>query len=294
MFKENDINEYVLINQTAYNYFYNNNKETVYVLVSSDDELDRYINLKSTITNDKIKINDNGAIITKQMADQLNVKKGDSINITNGENKVFKLIVDDIVYNYVSNYIYISSKYYKEIFNKDIKYNNIIINDVLNKDIDLNHYGIYMVNNTDDIISSFDIFIKSINTLILLIIICACLLAFAVLYNLTIINVNERKREIATFKVLGFNTKEIFIFIYRETFILSIFGILLGLGLGIFLHKYIILKAQTSGILFICNINWYSYILSTCLTIIFSLLVQLLINRTLKKIDMIDSLKSVE
>jgi putative ABC transport system permease protein len=115
-----------------------------------------------------------------------------------------------------------------------------------------------------------------------------------VLYNLTIINVSERKREIATFKVLGFYDKEISNYVYRETIILTIFGILLGLFLGIYLHKFIINTAETNNIMFLKQIKWYSYSLSAIITIIFSYIVQLIININLRKINMIDSLKSVE
>lgn len=295
LFIENNINNYLLINQNAYTYTSDGSKETVYVIVPQMiDELDNYISLKSEITKKDITISDDGCLITSGMAQTLGVKIGDNVIINDSDNKAYTLKVADIVYNYVSNYVYISHKYYEEIFNKPIKYNNIIIKGTIPKDVDLDPYDIYMINSTEDIISTFDTFIKSINNLIVLIIVCACLLAFAVLYNLTIINVNERKREIATFKVLGFNDREIFMFIYRETFILSIFGTLLGLVLGIFLHRFVISMAQTSSILFLCNIKWYSYVLSIVITLIFSLLVQCVINRTLKRIDMIDSLKSVE
>ena len=152
----------------------------------------------------------------------------------------------------------------------------------------------YLITKTSEIKDTFDDLIKNINKLIVLVIVCASLLAFAVLYNLTIINVTERKREIATFKVLGFNSIEIFIFIYRETFVLTIFGSLLGLILGVFLHRFVIYTAQTGSVLFLYNIEWYSYIISVIITVILSLIVQLIINKTIKKIDMIDSLKYVE
>lgn len=228
------------------------------------------------------------------MAEQLQVTKNDFIKIRNSDNELFIFQVKDVVENYVGHYIYISSTYYEEVFKKEVKYNNIVTNKEIKSSIELNDYDIYAINNTKDIIETFDTFIKSINNLIILIIVCACLLVFAVIYNLTIINVNERKREIATFKVLGFINFEIFIFIYRETFILTIIGILLGFGLGIFLHHFVVATAQTGSVQFLYNIFWYSYIFSAIITIVFSLLVQLLINRTIKNIDMIDSLKSVE
>lgn len=295
LFIDNNIDNYLLINQNTYTFSIDNTKETVYVLVpENSDKLNNYITLKSEITDEFIDIPNDGCIITSGMADILGLEIGDDITISDSDNHNFTLKIKDIVYNYVSHYIYINSNYYEDLFAQNLKYNNIIINKEIPDDIDLDYYGIYMVNKTNDIISTFDKFINSINNLIILIIVCACLLIFAVLYNLTIINVNERKREIATFKVLGFNDKEIFMFIYRETFILTFFGTLFGLGLGIFLHRFVISMAQTGDILFLCNIKWYSYLLSIVITLIFSLIVQCVINKTLRKIDMIDSLKSVE
>jgi len=294
LLKENNIDEYLLINQNTYTYSYDDKEETVYLIVPNNTkEINKYVYLEN-LDKKETKLNDDGAIISNQMAEQLGVSRGDSITIKNSDKKEYTIQIEDIVYNYVSHYIYMTPHYYEKIFDNKINYNNIIINGKIPNETNLSDYNIYMINETKDIVSTFDTLIKSINSIIILIIICACLLAFAVLYNLTIINVNERKREIATFKVLGFNDREIFVFIYRETFMLTILGILLGLVFGIFLHRYIIATAQTGNIQFMYNIRWYSYILSALITIIFSLFVQLLINRTLRKIDMIDSLKSVE
>ena len=291
----NKITNYLLLSQNAYKYSYDNKEETVYIIVpNNQNKLNDFVELSSTINKKSVQIHEKGAIITSQMAEQLQVTKNGFIKIRNSDNELFIFQVKDVVENYISHYIYMSSTYYEEVFKKEVKYNNIVTNKEIKSPIELNDYDIYAINNTKDIIETFDTFIKSINNLIILIIGCACLLVFAVIYNLTIINVNERKREIATFKVLGFNNFEIFIFIYRETFILTIIGILLGFGLGIFLHHFVVATAQTGSVQFLYNIFWYSYIFSAIITIIFSLLVQLLINRTIKNIDMIDSLKSVE
>ena len=184
--------------------------------------------------------------------------------------------------------------YYKEVFKNDITYNSIIANGKLNDDVALKDYDLLMVTYTDDIIDNFDDFVSGLNKIIILIVIFACFLAFVVLYNLTVINVSERKREIATFKVLGFYDKEISTFVYRETFILTIIGIISGLFLGIYFHRFIMYTAQSDNIVFLNKISPISYALSGVLTLLFSFIVQLIINKSLKKIDMIDSLKSIE
>ena len=295
LLEENNINEYTLINQNTYTYTYDNKEETVYLIVPKNkDDINKYIDLTSINDEEEAELSDNGVVITSQMAEQLNVTTGENISIRNSDNELFLLRVDDIVYNYVSHYIYISPNYYQSIFNQEIEYNNILLKGNIDDSINLEEYDIHLITETSEIVDTFDDLIKNINKLIVLIIVCASLLAFAVLYNLTIINVTERKREIATFKVLGFNSKEIFVFIYRETFMLTVIGSLLGLILGVFLHKYVIYTAQTGSVLFLYNIEWYSYLLSLIITVILSLIVQLIINKTIKKIDMIDSLKYTE
>ena len=295
LFMQNNITEHLLINQNTYTYKHDEKEETLYLIVPENvNELNNYISLTSTNDEKQVHLSDNGVTITSQMAEQLNLNVGENISIRNSDNELIIMRVENIVYNYVSHYIYMSPGYYETVFNTLPEYNNILLNGNINDNINLNDYNIYSITKTSEIVETFDDLIKNINKLIVMIIVCASLLAFAVLYNLTIINVTERKREIATFKVLGFNSKEIFVFIYRETFVLTIFGALFGLILGIFLHKYVIYTAQTGNILFLYNIEWYSYVISVIITVILSLIVQLIINRAIKKIDMIDSLKYVE
>ena len=295
LFMQNNITEHLLINQNTYTYKHDEKEETLYLIVPENvNELNNYISLTSTNDEKQVHLSDNGVTITSQMAEQLNLNVGENISIRNSDNELIIMRVENIVYNYVSHYIYMSPDYYETVFNTLPEYNNILLNGNINDNINLNDYNIYLITKTSEIVETFDDLIKNINKLIVMIIVCASLLAFAVLYNLTIINVTERKREIATFKVLGFNSKEIFVFIYRETFVLTIFGALFGLILGIFLHKYVIYTAQTGNILFLYNIEWYSYVISVIITVILSLIVQLIINRAIKKIDMIDSLKYVE
>ncbi len=295
VFNDNGIVNPLLINQNAYTFSVDNKSLDVYLIVPSDTvAFNNYVTLNSVVNDKKVSIDDNGVIITKQMAQFLKVTVGDMISIRNSDNELYILYVTDIVENYVSHYIYMSSTYYKEIFDNDVTYNTIIADGRLDESIPLTDYNVLTVNYTQDIIKTFDSLVDGLNKIIIMIIVCACFLAFVVLYNLTIINVSERTREIATFKVLGFYDKEISTFVYRETIILTIMGIILGLFLGVYLHRFVIDTSETDSIMFLRSIKLSSYILSAVITIIFSYLVQLIISRTLKKIDMIDSLKSTE
>ncbi len=297
LFKTNNILKPTLIYNQAYKFNFNNKTEDVYLVVPSDNQtLEEYVSFYNTKDHKKVNIPTFGALITEQMADELNAKKGETIEIRSSNNELFVIYVSDIVENYTAHYIYMSKEYYEQVFNEDIKYNMIIasLEKKPSSKVSLTEHNILSVNYTEDILSSFDSFIEGLNKIIYLILICACLLALIVLYNLTIINISERKREVATLKVLGFNDKEISNYIYRETIILTILGIGIGLVVGIFLHKFIIYTSQTDNILFIKTIKWYSYLISAFVTIIFSFIVQLIISKTLKNIDMIESLKSVE
>ena len=150
------------------------------------------------------------------------------------------------------------------------------------------------INFTEDNIEVFDNMVGGLNLIVLLIISASCMLAFIVLYNLTTINIAERIREISTLKVLGFYDKEVSSYVYRETLFLTIIGIILGLVAGIFLHMYVINVAETDNILFLHDILWPSYIYSFLIIVFFTIIVQIITNRRLKKIDMVESLKSVE
>ncbi|HOZ54206.1 MAG TPA: ABC transporter permease, partial [Bacilli bacterium] len=229
----------------------------------------------------------------------LKLNIGDNIKIRDSNNNLYILRVSDIVENYIRHYIYISNDYYKKIFNKDIKYDMVLakIND---KDIDtvanslMKDKNIGSINYIRDNYTIFYQMLDGLNNVVLLMILSACLLAIIVLYNLTTININERKREIATLKVLGFRDKEVSNYVYREIFLLTLIGIVFGLLLGILLHKYVMYTAETDNIMFKVIIKYRSFIYSLVLTLIFSKIVELFTHFKLKKIDMIESLKSIE
>ena len=150
------------------------------------------------------------------------------------------------------------------------------------------------VSFNDSIRENFDNMIKSLNYVIIVIIVSAGALAFTVLYNLTNVNISERIREIATIKVLGFYDKEVSAYIYRENVLLTIFGILFGEGLGILLHRFIMLTVEIDNMMFGRNIDIPSFLLSALLTIVFAVLVNIVMFYKLKKVKMVESLKSVD
>ena len=229
------------------------------------------------------------------MADLLKVSKGDIIKIRNNQNELFILKVAGVCENYVNHYIYMTSDYYKETI-KDINYNAIITTIDKEKEstnlLDSNYFS--SIQYTDDSKKMLEDVINSMNDIVYLIIGFSTFLAITVLYNLTTINISERKREIATLKVLGFYNKEVLTYVYKETIILTIFGIILGIIGGLGLNLFVLMIAETDEILFVKDIHVLSYIYTFLIMIAFTLIVQFITSFILKKISMIDSLKSVE
>ena len=266
---------------------------------ANDEEISKYLTLNSK-KNADFSFPDDGVIITEKMSDLLKIQIGDLIKIRNSKNELYIVKVSDIVENYTMHYIYMNKDVYKKIFDQDIVYNTVMAN--LKEDIDndelarkwINDNKVTTINFTSDNYQIFINMVASLNKIVYLIIIASCLLAFVVLYNLTTINITERVREISTLKVLGFYDKEVSNYIYRETIMLTLFGIIFGLFGGIFLHSYVMDIAETDNILFCHYINWYSYVLSFIIIIIFGIIVQLFTHFKLKKINMIEALKSIE
>ncbi len=296
---DNDITNYINTNISSFT-FKANNKNLDFTLITfmEDDNVSDYVTLKST-DGSNLTLNDDGVIVTEKMAQLLDAKVGGNISIRNSDNELFIVKVSGICENYISNFMYMNSTYYKEIFNDD-NYNSYLVNlsETTNKEklsnnlLDTGYFG--AIQYTEDNMKMFNDIIAGMNNIVYLIILFSSFLAITVLYNLTIININERKREIATLKVLGFRDREVSSYVYRETIIMTIVGIIVGIFLGFSLNAFILMIAETDEILFIKTIKPLSYVLSFIIIIVFSIIVQVITYFILKKVDMIDSLKSVE
>ena len=264
----------------------------VYSLAFATNSIDKYFNLKD-LDGNSLELNDEGAIITEKIAKILNVNIGDTITLRDNNNEIYVIKISGISKNYINNYVYMNTNYYNLVFG-DISYNTIIANIGNHGDVLMNSNYFSNIQYTEDSMSMLQDIFDSMNNIVFLIIGFSSVLAITVLYNLTTINISERVREIATLKVLGFNDKEISMYVYRETIILTIFGIIIGLLLGIGLNAFVLTVAETDEIIFAKEIHYLSYILAIVIMIIFTIVVQIITNFILKKINMIDSLKSVE
>lgn len=290
----------LLLNQTAFKVVEDDKKLDIYIIApeKTNDLFYEYFTLKEKDDDKKLKLKDNGVIITPKIQDRFNVKIGDKITIESLDKKQYEVKVIGITENYVSNYIYMTKDYYKKIFNEDLTYNVIASKNVKSKNKiatnALKSDQIMSVSFSDDLLKSANEAVEGLNNIVILLVVISSLLAFTVLYNLTSINISERTREIATLKVLGFRDMESNEYIYRETMITVICGIILGLAITPPLHGMIMSLLEVEQMIFLRQIKVQSYIYSSLLTLLFAIIMQVVTYYKLKKVDMIESLKSVE
>lgn len=265
----------------------------------NEKDMEEIINLKDLKSKEKLYLEDNKVIISDKLSDLTKKKVGDEIELVYPDNKTYKFIVSGICENYVSNYVFMNKKTLETNIGKyesnisylkldNLKHENELSTALLKND---NIMSIMSVNQT---IKGVNNMLKSLNNVVAILIFLSGALSFVVLYNLSYINITERKREIATLKVLGFTHKEVDDYIIKETVILTILGIILGLIFGIFLTNIILDTVEIEVVRFIHHIKFYSYIKTSLLVMLFTIIVSVLIHFALKKIDMIESLKSVE
>jgi putative ABC transport system permease protein len=264
--------------------------------------IDNFIHLQDRKNETKIDIPEEGIIITDQISRSLKLQVGDKIKLVNNEDTEAQVEIKGITENYTFNYAYLSKAYYEKIFNKNVEFNEAIgvikdnskeNEDVLSREL-IKKRGITNVSFNTTFKGNFENTIASLNYVVLIMIISAGALAFVVLYNLTNVNISERIREIATIKVLGFYDGEVSAYIYRENTILTIIGTLVGLIMGIFLHRYIMTTVEMDNIMFGLKLDFKSYIISAVLTITFAILVNFAMYYKLKNVEMVESLKSID
>ena len=297
--KENGIEDYRKTNISSFT-FKAGNKNLDFTLIAFLDsqDLDDFVTLRS-LSQESLSLSDKGVIITSKMAEMLHASVGENVSIRNSDNELYIVRVAGICENYISNYLYMNEAYYQEIFQDD-SYNSFLVNlkEDTNQEELSNHLlktdAFSTIQYTTDNMKMFYDIIAGMNNIVYLIIAFSCFLAITVLYNLTIININERTREIATLKVLGFRDREVSSYVYRETLILTTIGIVVGIFLGLGLNNFVLMIAETDEILFIKTIRPLSYLLTFLIILFFSVIVQIITYFILKKIDMISSLKSVE
>lgn len=270
-------------------------------------EFGNFNTLRTRVGHKPLAIDDEGVLISEKLATKLGVSVGDSIAIYDedaignamGEGREVR--VSGIMENYVAQYVLMSPALYESTMGEAPSYATLLANvaegddvrEVFSDDV-LAMDGVKTVTYNDETINSYRSMLKSVDSVVVVLVVAAALLAFVVLYNLTNINITERVREIATLKVLGFTPHEVNAYIYRETMLLSLIGAFVGLFLGIAMEGYVVITAEVDQVMFGREIHALSFVIAFALTMLFSVIVTLAMKFKLKKIDMVESLKSVD
>ena len=302
LLNDDKVENYTNVNTQNIKVLFNDEQHEV-TMITPDDfkSISKSISLIDLKTNNIIdNISDNSCIISEKTAKLLDIDVGDKISLLDNDNNKYDIKVSYIIKNYINQYLYINKNTYNNLFN-NYKINSILISlkeeDKNSKDFDKkyisNGYALTIVD-IDDIKSSMSDMLSSIDSIVAILIIAAASLAFVVLYNLSNINISERKREIATLKVLGFYPSEVDKYINRETVLLTILGIGIGLLFGSYLSHFIISTCEPDYIMFDRHVYTLSYFYSLFITVIFTIIVTIVTHFNLKKINMVTSLKNVE
>lgn len=299
---DDKVENYTNVNTQNVKVLFNDEQQEVTMITPDDfNNISKSISLIDLKTNNIIdNISDNSCIISEKTAKLLDIDVGDKISLLDNDNNKYDIKVSYIIKNYINQYLYINKNTYNNLF-KDYKINSVLISlkneDKNSKDFDKkyisNGYALTIVDN-DDMKNSMNDMLGSIDSIVAILIIAAASLAFVVLYNLSNINISERKREIATLKVLGFYPSEVDKYINRETVLLTILGIVIGLLFGSYLSHFIISTCEPDYIMFDRHVYTLSYFYSLFITVIFTIIVTIVTHFNLKKINMVTSLKNVE
>ncbi|MCF0126273.1 MAG: ABC transporter permease, partial [Clostridia bacterium] len=281
------INNLTPVNQMSVTVEANDHEKDIFSIVISGDDADKYIGLKERINQESLILNDDGILITEKLAGILGVNKSDKI-VVKTDTTTCSVKIIGITENYLYNYIYMTPNVYERIFGKDISYNGFFVNydNNISEDEELELSN--SIKENDKIASivleknlnnEFQTSLGSLMSIVLLFVGCASLLSFVVLVNLNNINFEERKRELATIKLLGFNKRELQSYLFRENIILTIFGTVLGLALGAAILGIIIQSAEVETIFLAKEINIPNLLISSFMTICFTLITNLFMNK---------------
>lgn len=275
---------------------------SAYLYVSENMEnFAKDVTLKNRVTDERYELTDDGAAVSEKTANLLNLKVGDELTFKKDDQE-YHVKISVITENYAGHYVYMTPALYKEIFEEEPDYADIVFS-VKDEYIDeteqigqkiMDSPAVLSISYTASTVEMVDRMLSTLGIVIVVLIVSAGMLAFVVLYNLNNINITERQRELATLKVLGFFDMEVSQYVLRENILLTIAGIIFGSGFGILLHRYIIVTVEVDAVMFGRNIQPISFVYCAVITCIFSVVVNMFMHKKLKKIDMVESLKSVE
>ena len=275
---------------------------SVYVFVPENlENFKKDVTLRNRVTKEEYELPEDGAAVCEKTASLLGLKIGDELTLEK-DDKEYHVKISVITENYAGHYVYMTPQIYKETFGEEPVYEDIVfsVKEEYKDQVEkvgqkiMDSPAVLSISYTESTIEMVDRMLSTLGVVILVLIVSAGMLAFVVLYNLNNINITERQRELATLKVLGFFDIEVSQYVLRENIILTIAGILFGSGFGILLHRFIIVTVEVDAVMFGRNIAPLSFLYCAVITCIFSAVVNIFMHKKLKKIDMVESLKSVE
>lgn len=279
------------------------------VVPQSLDIFNKSITLKNRISGKQVPFDESSVVISEKLATLHHLRVGDTLvlfdrdKVGNSVGAGHKLTITGICENYVGTTVYIAPTIFAKISSSPVMYETLFIQapDLKPGEQQQNIASelhscddVSLVAFSDETISLYRNMISVVDYVVAVLIISAILLAFIVLYNLTNINIEERLREIASLKVLGFTKREIYAYIFREVFLLSLLGDVFGLGVGVYLERFVVATAEVDYVMFSRTIHLESFVIAFVLTLVFTGLILLVMTPKLNRIDMVESLKSVD
>ncbi len=272
-------------------------------LVVTDDKekLDYFIKLKNRVTGEAYGLSDDGIIVTERFSEVTGLSAGDEMTFTCGDEQ-FTVNIDAVAENYTMHFFFMSENLYEKLCGKAPEHNSVFTKmsddgetaqSELASEL-IGYDGVMALSFVRDTKEAFGNTVGNLNYVVILVIASAAMLAFIVLYNLTNINITERIREIATIKVLGFYDGEVSSYVFRENVLLTVMGGAVGLALGIWFHGFVMDVAQTDSVMFGRGIPIWCFASAFAMTILFAFMVNFIMYFRLKKVSMVESLKSVE
>ena len=280
------------------------NQEITTLVIPNHEQNDfsNYIQLKDRTTGQALSLDQDGIILSEKIANLAGVKVGDTLTVQDKDGKDIQLTVSGIAEMYMSHFIFMNETTYEKAFGK-VSTNNahlVTLNNHSDKEVEdmatqfMDLSSVQGVVQNTTLKSQVETIVNSLNRVMGILIAVSVLLAIVVLFNLTNINVVERIRELSTIKVLGFYNKEVTMYIYRETIYLSIIGICVGFGLGFVLHSYMANIIPPDTVMFNPAVSWMIYAIPTAIVVVILTTLGYIVNRWLKKVNMLEALKSVE
>ena len=277
-------------------------EQSVTVLVGKEASLSPYLQLNDAKTKKSVTLPADGVLISEKLAKLLNVKAGDTFTIPNKDGVDVTLTVGGVVEMYAGHFVVMTPEVYAKFYGVAPQNNSIFVQfkdkdaaSVQKAAADLMALGgVKAVVQNTAMVSRIDTTVSSLSRVMMILTVVSILLAVVILYNLTNINVAERIRELSTIKVLGFLNKEVTMYIYRETILLSVIGMVVGILFGRVLHRVIIETVAPGFVMFNPAVGWFVYVLPCVIVIVILVALGYMVNHLLQRIDMLEALKSVD